>query len=563
MIRNALPVLSLATLLLTPSWLAMAAADAPIGATSHVVEATVFSDRALITRLAHIHVPAGAHVISISNMPAGMNEATLRVQGKAAVPVKIGAVDIKHVFLTEAANAAERDKQAQIDAKINDKALVQGDMNALKAREDFITHIVQAGALTHDAQGNAKLDFAPEKWQQAWTAVQTGMAETQKDMAAKTVAMKKIDEDIARMQEELAQVRSQQSAERRDAQINVEASADTDLDLTLSYQTSGASWQPVYDARLDTSGGQLDLEQYGAVRQLTGEDWDEVALTLSTAQPVVGSEMPRIGEWLVRLFQPAIYPGRMNGASLAMSSAKMAMQSEDGYAPEVASAPPPVMAQQEQALAVTTEYSAEFKVPGKVDVKSAADSTRLHIADVHMKAALSARATPGLAPQAYLFASATNHESYPLIPGTVAKFRDGSFIGNASLPLVRPNEEAKFSFGVDDRIKVDYKRVKESQDNPALLLIGDMTVEREYEAKVDNLHKEPVALTIISQFPVSADPDVKVDRLDDQTTPGSVPDPDKMQGVIEWNDTLKAGESKTYDTGWRVSYPKGKTLQGL
>ena len=40
--------------------------------TSHVVAATVFTDRALVTRAAKIHVPGGSHVISIADMPAGL-----------------------------------------------------------------------------------------------------------------------------------------------------------------------------------------------------------------------------------------------------------------------------------------------------------------------------------------------------------------------------------------------------------------------------------------------------------------------------------------------------------
>jgi uncharacterized protein (TIGR02231 family) len=377
--------------------------------------------------------------------------------------------------------------------------------------------------------------------------------------------MRKLDAEIAKLQLELEQVRSQGSKERLEAHVNVEAAADTDMDVSLTYQTLGARWQPIYDARLDTGSGQLDLEQYGSVSQTTGEDWSDVALTLSTAQPASGADMQMPSEWWVNLLQPMNESS--NGVAM-LARAPMLKAAPGGmvssYMRNMAdSAPAPQAAEQIVAAATTTEYSAEFKVPGHVDVKSTRDASKLHIGDVKMKSELAAQTMPRLGAQAYLFAKTTNHESYPLIPGLVAKYRDGAFIGNSSLPLVRPDEEAKFAFGVDDRIKVEYKRIKDVSSNPALVIVGNMTVARQDQIKVQNLHKEPVAITVYDQFPVSNDADVKVELVEDQTTPGYVPDPDKRQGVILWSSTCAPKEQKTYTLGFVVKYPKGRIVQGL
>src|SRR5262249_7514557 len=86
----------------------------------------------------------------------------------------------------------------------------------------------------------------------------------------------------------------------------------------------------------------------------------------------------------------------------------------------------------EQATAQISEYDAEFRVPGKVNLKSSNDATKLFIPSVPMASALGVRITPRLVTRAFLFAKVKNNEDYPLIPGMVAKYRDGSFIGNAS-----------------------------------------------------------------------------------------------------------------------------------
>src|SRR4030095_5858559 len=69
----------------------------------------------------------------------------------------------------------------------------------------------------------------------------------------------------------------------------------------LSYQLPDAGWRPLYDARLDSEAGHVELAQLGEVQQRTGEDWSGVALTLSTARPAVGAGLPELGSWFLNM----------------------------------------------------------------------------------------------------------------------------------------------------------------------------------------------------------------------------------------------------------------------
>lgn len=535
-----------------------------VEATSHVIAATILPDRAILSREVKSHIPSGAHVLYVKNVPAGIDESSLRVEGKGNAAVKIGAVEVKHVYLGELANEAERAKNAEIETKQDERALVEADITALETRSAFISRLVSNGPEKTENGVGAKIDFQPEKWMQAWGFVQTGMAETQKELAAKRVTLRKIDMTIQKLNQELAQIRSTRAMERRDVHIHLEATNETDVTLTLTYQTGGIFWQPVYDARLDTASAELTLEQYGNVSQQTGEDWSDVALTLSTARPAMGSEMPQLYEWQIGAFpQPLAYQGLIQNRMNAMAKMEAVQAMDAANAP--ASAPPPpleVQAIQQQASVVSTEYASEFKVPGRVDLKSTADATKFYIHSVKMRSVLSARVTPRLDPHAYLFVEATNNAEFPIIPGAVAKYRDGTFIGNAPLPLLRPNEKADLSFGPDDRIKVIYKRIKDDVTNPALM-VGDMTVLRQYQTKIQNLHKAELPITVYEQYPVSANPDIKIEMADDLTTKDYIKDVDGRPGVIQWRLALKAGEEKIQTLGFKVKYPKNTPVNGL
>ena len=542
-----------------------AAMAADIKATTEVAAATIYTDRALISRSGRISLPAGAQTLLIENMPAGFDESSLRVQGKAEAAVKIGAVEVKHVYLAELAAAAERERSKALQAKLDEKALAEVDIKAYQTRAAFIDRLIDNGADNQTDKNVAKLDFAPEKWAQAWTALQTGMAETQKGILAKQIAIRSIDEEIAKLQNDVRQVQTQQR-ERRDVYIHVEAKTDTVFDFTITYQSPGVYWRPVYDARLDTGKAELLLEQYGQVAQQTGEDWRNVSLTLSTARPELGTEMPRINPWYIQSVQQVYAQnaaianfagGAMRAQNLAapMAMEKSAMLDE---ARDDESRDKRTEADNVATQAVTTDYSAEFRVPGRVDLKSVAAPAKFFVGKTSMAAPLYVQATPRLGPQAYLFAKITNGEKFPIIPGIAAKYRDGAFMGNAAMKLLRPGEQIGLSFGVDDRVKVEYQKTRQSADNPTLVFVGDVTVERAYRSKVKNLHDTPVTITVYDQFPIAGDPDIKTELLESATTKGFAKDDEDRQGVIMWRGAFNPQEEKAFDMGFQVKYPKNK-----
>ncbi len=75
-----------------------------------------------------------------------------------------------------------------------------------------------------------------------------------------------------------------QPPRRLEARVIVEAQAPFKGELTVTYAVRGARWTPVYDARLTTAGARpsLELVRRAEIRQQTGEDWSDVALTVST-----------------------------------------------------------------------------------------------------------------------------------------------------------------------------------------------------------------------------------------------------------------------------------------
>ncbi len=98
--------------------------------------------------------------------------------------------------------------------------------------------------------------------------------------------------------------------------VVVLAESDGPAELSLSYAVQNASWTPLYDVRATIDGGQKDgksqvsLHYRASIKQSTAEDWTNVHLTLSTASPHTGSEIPRLNAYRLSEYVPYVPPRR-------------------------------------------------------------------------------------------------------------------------------------------------------------------------------------------------------------------------------------------------------------
>ena len=102
---------------------------------------------------------------------------------------------------------------------------------------------------------------------------------------------------------------SPQEEYRTEVVVNVEAQEAVKGALRVSYRVQEAGWTPFYDARLTIGDGKakpaLELVNRADVTQSTGESWNNVALTLSTARPNGTTSAPDVLPWEVSKLEPA------------------------------------------------------------------------------------------------------------------------------------------------------------------------------------------------------------------------------------------------------------------
>jgi uncharacterized protein (TIGR02231 family) len=340
-----------------------------------------------------------------------------------------------------------------------------------------------------------------------------------------------------------------------EVRIDLAAEQATRATLAISYSVRGARWAPLYDARLDTGTRErkaaLELVRRAEIIQQTGEDWTDVALAVSTVRTARGGSAPDLRPLIVR------YPEPPRPVAAPRARDEMARTAAPPTAaPQSAAAP--VAAQEREAAVETGGFQVLFRIPGRISVGVGEGTKSFRIASAKLAPDLLVRATPALDDAAYLEAAFKQADEAPLLPGRVALYRDGTYVGRGSMRLVPKDEIVRLGFGVDEKVKVARVLTRKSEGT-AGIISSSKTDEREFKITVRNGHDTPIAITVEDQMPVSEAAELQVELLP-ITTPPTQRDVRDRRGVLAWSFEAAAGEAREIKLGWRVRWPADKTI---
>lgn len=550
----------LACLLLTAATPAFAA---EVSAPSRVDAVTVFPQGAEVSRIAKVKLEKGGHTVILSDLPADAIGRSIRVEGQATGKLEIGSVDSRRLMVPRTdvqASATERRRiEDEIELLRDQKSVSEAQLLAAETQKALITNLSQLPTRPAPVQGADR----GENWSEILATITSGSAEAHRSALDAQVKIRNLDRQIEDLEKKLASL-SPGEEERTEVKVHVEALAPLDADLVVRYQIQNASWSALYDARLATGDKAttpvLSLIRRAEIRQNSGETWDNVALTLSTTRPNAGAGVPDLRPVTVD-FEAPPPPPRPVAAPMADGAGDFKRKDRQLEAmPEsmVAAAAPPMEAVEEAAAtAVSAPFQAVFAVAGRAGVSNTGEAKRVQLLVEKIEPELSVKAVPKDDDKAYLYAKMVLPQGTPLLPGPISLFRDGTFVGQGSLPLLSPGEDHEMGFGVDDLVRVKHALVEEKRGETGLISTSRTDV-RSYKLTVKNMHEREMRVTVMDQMPVSNNQDIKVELVG-RTAPTKTNVEDK-RGVLQWDLTLDPDQEQTIDFGYRVVWPAAKSV---
>jgi uncharacterized protein (TIGR02231 family) len=521
---------------------------ADVAASSAVDAVTVYPDGASVTRIITLDLPAGENSAVLKDFPLALDPSSLRVEGEAGTKLTIGAIDAKPPRAAPPVNLPELDKR--IEALKDERANLQGAIDAATARRKFAERFAEASPAGIGDKGEAR---PITEWRAAFAAVGEEIASADAAIRDAVRKQRELDRELARLEQD----RAQKPPNRLEVKIELAAAAATKATLRVTYAVRNARWVPLYDARLDTGAKDrkpaLELVRRAEITQATGEDWSNVALSVSTVRTARGGSAPDLNLLIVQYPQPP-RPAQSASGSTMDYAAKPLLRAAP--APQVAEALGG-KAEEQQATADVSGFQVVFKIPGRVSLSASEGAKSLRVSTATIAPDLAVRAAPVKDPTAFLEASFKQAEDAPLLPGRVAIYRDGVFVGRGQMAAASKDETVRLGFGADDKIKIERTVLKRNEGSAGLIVTTSKTDERAFKTTVRNGHDFPLRIAIEDQLPVSENEDIVVEMLPSTTPPTASNIRDK-RGVLEWAFEAKAGEVRDINFAWRIRWPKDK-----
>lgn len=537
------------TAIASPSW----AAD--VGANSTIDTVTVYPDGATVTRVISLDLASGDSTLVAKDFPLSLDPSSLRVEGEAGAKLTIGTIDARPPKAAPPVNLPELDKR--IEALKDQRADLQGAIDSAAARRKFAQHFAETSPAGLGDKGEAR---PITEWRAAFAAVGEEIATADTAIREATRKQREIDRQIAQLEAE----RSAKPPSKLEVRIDVASAAATKATLRVTYAVRNARWVPLYDARLDTGAKdrkpQLELVRRAEVTQSTGEDWSNVTLGVSTVRISRGGSAPELHS-LVAQYPQVPKPLALGTASdLARPAPAMRERSAQVMPMSKAlEAEPRQSADEQQAVAEIGDFQATFRIPGRVSLGASEGAKSLRIASVNVPADLAVRAAPVLDPTAFLEASFKQTDDTTLLPGKVAIYRDGVFVGRGKISASAKDDIVRLGFGADDKVRIERAVLKRNEGSAGLLVTTSKTDERAFRTTIRNGHDFPIKVAIEDQLPVSENEDIVVEMLPSSTQPTASNIRDK-RGVLQWSFDAKPGEVRDINFAWRVRWPKDKSM---
>jgi uncharacterized protein (TIGR02231 family) len=524
---------------------------------SHITEVVVFPDRARVTRRGSITLEAGLQRIEFADLPLALHADSLRAAGRGTATAMLLGVEARKVYFSETPTAILRELEQQLeDLQQQDRVLLD-QQSAAEVRLGFAKNLADK-ATEQLARG---LAFGRADIAQSSTLID--FVQQQIDRAQATVRevhqqRRELGRQIEKVTNELNQRRAERPRERMTAIVEIEVKQAGDLTLDLTYIIGNAGWSALYDLRLtEVTAARLAVTYLGQVTQRTGEDWIDVALTLSTARPSLTTLQPELSPWYLNVFTPLPPPPQAKAApapAVVRSASFGAAPAEQA----AAFSPAPQLEMEFQAAQVSEEgASVTFQLAQKVSVPSDGSPHKVTVTTIDLTPQFDYLCVPRLAEAVYRRAQLTNHSDFLLLDGPASLFVEGDFVGTLPLKRIAPREEFELTLGVDDRVTVQRELKARDVDKK---FIGDRRrLRAAYAIEVKNWRTGPIDLELHDQFPVSRHEQVKV-KLD-------ACDPKPIEqtelGELKWRLTIAPKATQTCRFEFSIEQPVNLTVTGL
>lgn len=515
---------------------------------SKITEVTVFLSKAQVTRVLKTQLGAGKTNLVVGGLTSLLDPQSIQVSGKGSFVI-LGTSHQQNYLNEINTPKSLRILKDSIELLRNQVSFEQSQKEILTKEEHMLISNQKIGGANQNltvVELKAMADF--------YRARLTEIVSTRMKLDDK---VSKLNQRMAKLQQQLNSQNELYQRNTSEIVISVSADAPTSVDIQLNYVVANAGWTPQYDIRALNTKSPIQLNYKANVFQSTGEEWTNVRLKLSTANPNESGFKPELSSWYLNFYEPIVYNERSDVRRYKMAkSAPMAVSMDSKKEEEMASMEAPAAKLDEFVSTIQTSLNTEFDIALPYTVSSASKPTLVDIRSHEVKGIYNYSTAPKLDNDAFLLAKAIGWEELSLLPGEANIFFEGTFTGKSYIDPNNIKDTLAISLGRDKRIVVKREKLKELSSRK---FIGTNQKESyAWEISVRNTKNEPIKITVEDQVPVSQNSQIEVTTIDLGGASFN-----KDSGKLSWNLNLQPNETRKLVFKYEVKYPKDKQVSGL
>ncbi len=258
----------------------------------------VYRGQALIARRVEVDLPQGTSELVVNNLPAQIVPESLYAQTDDSLTV------LSVRYRERAVKGDTREEVRQLDKQINElksnlyhaerkKQHLDNQWSMFISLRDFTV----TAEKTDLKQG--LLSFKPVS--ELAEFIQKKGQEYIDQTLGYEDQIAELKENLELLNRKRAEIDAGRSRNEREAVLFLNSHSGKKASILLNYLVNGANWVPQYNLRANPEKSSIQIEYNAVVHQASGENWDGVSLSLSTAEPSMVAAPPVLEPMMVRL----------------------------------------------------------------------------------------------------------------------------------------------------------------------------------------------------------------------------------------------------------------------
>lgn len=508
---------------------------------SNISNVTVFLNQAQVTRVARVSLQAGITNLVFDRVSPYINLNSIQVKTESNITLL--SVSQRNNYLN---NAVKPDfiieLEDTVEALNNQLAMLAIRKEALMLEKEVIA------ANKHIGGENSGVKI--EDLEDALILFRKRTLDIGEELLKLKESEKKVTLIRQKFQAQLDQYNNNENSATEIVVTVKTLSPVANTRLEWSYLVGNASWKPFYDVRVKDTKSSLQLVSKAYITQATGEDWKNVILKLSTANPNESGSKPELRTNYLG-FGGYGY-GAGTGAAPVLEDVVVVRKKPlvarqydavDGAKLEYSEG---VANLQHAAVNIEFAVTSAYTIPGD-NVPHQVDLT---VSNLNAEYAYSA--VPKLDKDAFVTAKVSGNDLVNQVSGEANVYFDGTFVGKTYINGTT-SDSVLISLGRDKRIQIQRTLLK---DFSSKSFTGSNRKELStWEISLRNTRKEPLTIVVEDQVPVSTDKEIEVKLISAANATY-----DEATGKLTWVIRLEPEQSQAVKFSFEVKYPKEKVI---